>query len=136
MEIFINTANQFDVMVCAEFYLSSIQCYFINRPFSVLFCAVFFEFITILIRIEIVIGQESQILPAFIVTLEKESCRLESDKWDRELPKSTPMLLSSNSHHKDGNVRLDELSNNNYNNYNGLEDSKVSLSQGVYSEVI
>jgi len=35
---------------------------------------------------EIVVGQESQILPAFIITLDIDSCRAEFIKWVRVIP--------------------------------------------------
>lgn len=39
---------------------------------------------------EIVVSQESQILPAFIITLDPESCIKEFDKWSRVVAESTP----------------------------------------------
>lgn len=43
----------------------------------------FFFFKRFINKIEIIVGQESQILPAFIIKLDIESCLKELDKWTR-----------------------------------------------------
>jgi hypothetical protein len=46
---------------------------------------------------EIVIAQESQILPAFLIELSPESCVKEFEKWSRVLPALTPSHATNDS---------------------------------------
>ena len=49
---------------------------------------------------EIVIGQESQILPAFIIALNVESCMKVYNIWERNIPKEITMREEPNNEKK------------------------------------
>lgn len=54
---------------------------------------------------EIVIAQESQILPAFLIELSADSCLEEFEKWSRVLPVAT--MTTTPSHATNDSVTVD-----------------------------
>lgn len=71
---------------------------------------------------EIVIGQESQILPAFIVSLDLTECKLEYSNWERTTPTTAEEIMHGVIENNNSNN-----SNNNKNNFSVYYDQSNAL---------